>query len=313
MHIIFIYFNGRNNIFIKQNQIRVYRKFITNSQTREQKYMSLNRTLPVVSKDKYGNIALMLAARRGYTKTVEYLFKHGVSLSEKNNNSNTALMLAAYHGHMETVEWLLGHEASLSEKNNNGDTALLLATYNGYTKIVERLFKQGASLIEKNNYKNTALLLAVWKGHTETVEWLLKSGAGIGGSIFGHTSLPPMDKKIWKNKVIVGLSLNGEKVEEMPEATFPGAIRTIDELDKKKNHMLHYDKLIKVCNQLLETDPVNDVILQLRKKLFSQYDLKTRCLMFFNRSDDACLKRKVLESDPPLIPEELQKLMKCLR
>src|SRR3990167_2006613 len=214
--------------------------------------------------------------------------------------SGNALLLAARNGKTEMVEWLLKNGASLSEKDNYGYTALLGAASNGKTETVKWLLDHGASLSEKDNDGYTALLRAARNGKTETVEWLLENGAGIGQSLEG-IEFSFIDKKVWKDKVIVGLKIGKKNVEEMPESEVPGAIRTIDELNKKKDSIHHYGKLIRACNQLLSADleiTTEKTVLnsQLRKKLVfhSNAGLKTCCLMFFNRPENEALKQKVL-------------------
>jgi ankyrin repeat protein len=112
----------------------------------------------------------------------------------------TALMWAAYKKHTETVEMLIDAGANLHRGNKNGWTALMLAKNKGLSDIVELLterelvyalreavrqndFHEVLSLLDRGVNVNcvyngrTALHWAVDKSHAEIVQALLEAGA----------------------------------------------------------------------------------------------------------------------------------------
>ena len=74
--------------------------------------------------DVAGCSALLMAASRGYKKTVEFLLEKGAEVDQKTPEGITALMLAAKNGHGEVVGVLLSAGASLEEADNLGQTAI---------------------------------------------------------------------------------------------------------------------------------------------------------------------------------------------
>lgn len=91
-----------------------------------------------------GRKALMIAACKGDTVTVQDILDKGMDVNVKRYDGRTALMHATVGGHIATVQALLDRGADVNVKNDDGDTALMLAERGHHTEIVE-LLKQAVA------------------------------------------------------------------------------------------------------------------------------------------------------------------------
>ncbi|KAG0493942.1 hypothetical protein HPP92_004936 [Vanilla planifolia] len=80
------------------------------------------------ARNMYGESALHMAAKNGFSESAQILIKHGSSLEAKANNGMTPLHLAVWHarhaGNCMAVKTLLEHNADCSVKDNEGKTPL---------------------------------------------------------------------------------------------------------------------------------------------------------------------------------------------
>ncbi|XP_067660308.1 ankyrin repeat domain-containing protein 50-like [Haliotis asinina] len=117
---------------------------------------------------------VMLAGEGGHTEVVEFLVKHGVNLSFRDNSRNNILHLACWEGHLNVVKYI----TSLDTVNFNsgglvGKTPVILAGKRGHKDVVEFLVKHGASLSIRDNNHNTILHPACWEGHLDVVKYIM--------------------------------------------------------------------------------------------------------------------------------------------
>ncbi len=96
------------------------------------------------SRDRYGQTALMLAARAGHVAAVEVLLAHGADLDHAAKYGLTALMLAAINDRPEVVRLLLRAGADTGRVGSGapgfaGKTALDLALDLGRDEIAALL------------------------------------------------------------------------------------------------------------------------------------------------------------------------------
>ena len=139
---------------------------------------------------KHGFTALISAAAEGHTETVQALIQAGSELNEANNYGFTALIGAAAKGHTETVQALIQAGADLNKANNHGFTALIGAAAKGHTETIQVLIQARAALNQVNKYGNTALISAAHEGHTETVQALIQARAALNQvNKYGNTAL----------------------------------------------------------------------------------------------------------------------------
>ena len=131
--------------------------------------------------------ALMIAARQGKFKIVQYLIDNGADITLKDKYGNTAFTIAAQRGHDKVVQCLIENGANLESLDNHGQTALMHAAHNGHRKIVNLLVEAAKKLQnanehinQKNTYANaTAFMMTVEHGHTKVAKCLIKNGANI--------------------------------------------------------------------------------------------------------------------------------------
>jgi len=105
-------------------------------------------------------------------------FYKGSDLDLQDKYGNTALIRAAKHGDVETVISLIQKGANLDLQGQFRNTALIEAATNGHTEIVATLAKNGAQLDLQNEYGHTALIESIReKPHRQIVPLLLNYGA----------------------------------------------------------------------------------------------------------------------------------------
>jgi ankyrin repeat protein len=102
----------------------------------------------VDSRDRYGQTALMLAARAGHDEAVEVLLAHGADLDCAAKYHLTALMLAAINDRVEIVRMLIAAGANADLQGSGapgfaGKTALDLAEHLGRAEIADLLNPDG--------------------------------------------------------------------------------------------------------------------------------------------------------------------------
>ena len=112
-------------------------------------YRVVKKGLPFLGGSKQSNsksnsTALMMAANRGHTQTVQVLLDAGAKSDAKNTLGRTPLMMAANGGHTQTVELLLENQVRVNEKDKQDHTALMAANQNGHIQIAQLLMQAGA-------------------------------------------------------------------------------------------------------------------------------------------------------------------------
>ena len=103
----------------------------------------INHGASINARDKYGNTALLFAARERQKGIVELLLQKGADVEIPDEDDITPLMEAAECGHVQIVELLINHGASVNAKDKYGCTALSLALANNHNDIVQLLLQHG--------------------------------------------------------------------------------------------------------------------------------------------------------------------------
>lgn len=127
-----------------------------------------------------GMTALVLAAQKGYSLTVQLLRQNGASLNTYTSNGTSALMAAAMNGHTTTVQLLIDWDRLQinQHRTSDGATPLILATQQGHIDTVGLLLRRGAHVNQRCFlHENTALMIAINSGHLNIAEQLLFHGA----------------------------------------------------------------------------------------------------------------------------------------
>jgi len=124
--------------------------------------------------DQNGWTALMRAAKNGHADTVNVLGTYNANVEAFDEDGWTALMFAAYYGHADTVNVLAGtYNANVEAATRDGGTALMFAAGNGHTDTVNALAGTHNANVEAVDQNGcTALMHAAYYGHADTVKWL---------------------------------------------------------------------------------------------------------------------------------------------
>ena len=109
----------------------------------------------------------------------------GVEVDAKNRVGETALMLAAKKGDIETMRVLLQSRADINTKNKSRLTALMYAAKNGITDATKFLIDAGANINGRDREGKTALMYVCEMGETEIEFW------SVMGTHFATRIVPP--------------------------------------------------------------------------------------------------------------------------
>lgn len=85
-------------------------------------------------------------ATHGDVEAARQLLDAGVDIDARDRHGQTALMLAAKRGHLALVELLIEKRADLNVTAKYRLSALMLAVVAGHTEIARRLVRAGADL-----------------------------------------------------------------------------------------------------------------------------------------------------------------------
>jgi ankyrin repeat protein len=86
------------------------------------------------------------AVRRGSVDQLQRLLASGAAIDARDGHGQTALMLGAREGHTKVVEWLVDRGAALDYTAKYGLSGLMLAVIAGRTEVVRILAAAGANL-----------------------------------------------------------------------------------------------------------------------------------------------------------------------
>lgn len=123
-----------------------------------------------------GEPALVLAARAGYSATVDALLAAKANINARSAVGDSAIMAAALNGHLDLVKKLRARGAEI---NNAGWTPLIYAATGGHDAIVQYLLAEGANVNAVSPNGTSALMMAVREGKGSTVALLLGKGADV--------------------------------------------------------------------------------------------------------------------------------------
>jgi ankyrin repeat protein len=129
----------------------------------------------VKAKDRAGNTAFMLSARKGHRKVSELLHTRGSDPHAQNLLGSNALIMAAAHNRYKSVKQLLniGIDANLSD--GKALSALIVAAYSGNLRIVDMLLEAGADTMTIDVTGKTAMVYASARGYLNIVQRLWES------------------------------------------------------------------------------------------------------------------------------------------
>ncbi|MCD4731646.1 MAG: ankyrin repeat domain-containing protein [Bacteroidales bacterium] len=144
-------------------------------------------------KDKYNNLPLHNAIRRGHFELVKILIDKGADIESKDSIGNTGLNLALNLKRLKIANYLLKNGAKINNPNVMGLSSLHFAAENGFNDLVTRFLDKGQDVNLKSKDGWTPLHLAsgnILKNHLDTIKILLKRGAHINAiDKYGQTPL----------------------------------------------------------------------------------------------------------------------------
>ncbi|VUC24921.1 unnamed protein product [Clonostachys rosea] len=132
--------------------------------------------------------ALSMAARHGYSQTLELLIELGADIELLDARGESPLITAANYGHLETAEILLKKGAHVNWEDYDGWTPLAIAARRGYSELVRLLLERGADQSIKTKQgascSFSVIHRAICVGHVDVVRQLSDATDG---------QKPPMD------------------------------------------------------------------------------------------------------------------------
>ena len=124
-----------------------------------------------------GNTALIVAARRGSEKCVNFLINAGADVNMSSREGCTALSEATSCNSEESVRALLKAGADVNTTISDGSTILIKAAEHDNDKCVKLLLESGADVNTTDSNGTTALIAASAKGSNECIQLILKTKA----------------------------------------------------------------------------------------------------------------------------------------
>ncbi len=125
------------------------------------------------SDERYGDLALRLAAENGHEEVVKVL----AAAVDIHRSDDAALRVASKNGQLWTVNILLALGAEIHARD---EEALRMATRGGHAQTVEMLLARGANVRARND---EALRETVEGEHLDIVKLLLHAGADVNADV----------------------------------------------------------------------------------------------------------------------------------
>ena len=146
---------------------------------------------------------LMIAAKKGFSSTVQLLLNAGAEINASSAYGTTALINAAIGNHTDIVDMLLRAGASVHHRDIDGRGALCYAHLNKNEDMVKLLLADGAPL---------NLPEAAECGQTDLVRHLLKNGSDVneGAPIVGAADEEHSD--IVRMLITAGADVNAQDI-----------------------------------------------------------------------------------------------------
>jgi len=136
--------------------------------------------------DKFDNIPLCLACKKGFLEIVQELLKiDGINVNIVNREGDTALYIACKSirpNFKEVLKELLKRaDIDINKANDRGETQLYLACCSNRLTVAKLLLENGADVNKPDSKENhwTPLYRACWLGYLDMLKLLLVWGANI--------------------------------------------------------------------------------------------------------------------------------------
>ena len=134
---------------------------------------------PVDARDRFGNTALVIAARAGEDDAVKLLLAAGSDVNFQNLAGDTPMLGAVTADRWRTAKLLLDAGADPDLVNRRGVSPLMAAAFNGNTRIAKMLLAAGASPSPIDATGKGPMVYAAAKGYAGIVRMLLAAGVAV--------------------------------------------------------------------------------------------------------------------------------------
>jgi ankyrin repeat protein len=142
-----------------------------------------------------GDLAICVAARKGYVDIVKALIDHGVSVDARNGVGDTALLAAAAAGKQDVVRILIDtHHADKNAQRHGpemtGYTPLMMAVFYGRMTTAETLLRRDVDGSIRSPEDEHVLHVAAKRDHQGMVAWVVRNYQGVAlKDAFGNSPL----------------------------------------------------------------------------------------------------------------------------
>lgn len=161
--------------------------------------------------DKYGNPAIVVAARESKNKVLKFLAdSKDINLELTNNSGENALMFLSLNGNYEFVKYFISVKHAAVDKE--GWTALHYAATKGHLDVVKYLISNDADVDADSPSNATPLMMAARYGHIHVVKYLLDHGADLTAKNTQNLTAIDMANKANQSEIRDGLIARWKKL-----------------------------------------------------------------------------------------------------
>lgn len=133
----------------------------------------------IFTADKYGDLAIHLAARLGKFKITEFFLQHMDPDIRTHRGSWTPLHCASWKGHIGVIQHLLALNADINAQDSQKDTPLHWAARYGQLEVVQLLIERGADVNKRDEDGDAPYHYAAANGNLEIFQYLENNGGRI--------------------------------------------------------------------------------------------------------------------------------------